>query len=717
LTKAIDQAWRYFGWVGFMRGRTLTEVALDIPIDASVVDHPVFAALSSKIAILEEELSKTRHELSHSLDYTNIPLRIINSDFTVRRVNRAFADMTGMSQEQVNGKKCWEIFAGPYCHTDNCRLRRVLRGEAPVEVEIDRVKQDGTSIPCVITASPLFDSSGEMIGVVEGFKDITENRLLQAQIIESEERYRALVKLEAEAGEAIVMLQDVDGREAIHIFTNDQWPHITGYFETELRSMSFFDLVSPIDRDNLISRYRAKISGQALPGLYEVSIIRKDGVIVPLEITGAATKYQGQRAIVAYIRDITARKQAELSLKKSENLYRAIFDTTGTSTFIVDSSGTVVLVNQEWTKIFGYTRDEAEGNKNIFELVPPDVLPNIRLKFDLRKTAPQEVPNSYFSQIVTREGLIKDVTVKVNMIPGTDMRVISFLDVTDFKRTSRELMELRDHLEELVTWRTDELKAANQELLDEIELRRVSEQRVALLYSSEQQLRQKLESQTAERITFTRALVHELKTPLTPLMAASEYLVNNLDGLHLEFALAVSRGAIRLEHRITELLDLTKGEVGLLELNCQIIDIPQFLDNLMVDIMPRITKEGQALTLNLPESMPRIKADAERLQQIMLNLIDNAIKFNRRNGGVVVNAKTDGAWVIIEIADEGEGINPDMIPLLFEPYKRSEKKWNSIGGLGLGLALSKALVKLHGGDIWTVSNKGQGSVFSFSLPI
>jgi PAS domain S-box-containing protein len=700
-----------------MRGKTLNKVASDVSIDPSIVDHPVFGALLVKIANLEAELSKTTHELNHSLDYTNIPIRIINSDFTVRRVNRAFADMTGISQNQVSGKKCWEVFAGPFCHTDNCRLNRVLKGEASVSIEIDRMKQDGTSIPCVITASPIFNSSDEMTGVVERFKDITESRLFQEQIQESEERYRALVKLEAEAGEAIVMLQDAGGREAIHIFTNDHWPHLTGYSEIELLGMSFFDLVSPVDRDNSISRYRAKISGQALPGLYEVNIIRKDGFIVPVEITGAATKYQGQRAIVAYIRDITARKQTEVSLKKSENLYRTIFDTTGTSTFIVDGAGTVVLVNQEWTKIFGYSRNETEGNKNIFELVPPDILPTLRLKFDLRKVAPQEVPNNYVSQIITREGLIKDVTVKVNMIPGTDMRVISFLDVTDFKRTSRELMELRDHLEELVIWRTDELKAANQEFLNEIELRRTSEQRVALLYSSEQQLRQKLEAQSAERVTFTRALVHELKTPLTPLMAASEYLANNLSGLHLEFALAVSRGAIRLEHRITELLDLTKGEVGLLELNCQMIDIPQFLDNLMVDIMPRITKEGQVLTLNLPGSMPPIKGDTERLQQIVLNLIDNAIKFNRPNGGIIVNARTDETRVVIEIADEGDGINPDMVPLLFEPYKRSEKKWNSIGGLGLGLALSRTLVKLHGGDIWAVSNKGHGSVFSFSLPI
>jgi PAS domain S-box-containing protein len=128
---------------------------------------------------------------------------------------------------------------------------------------------------------------------------------------ESEERYRALIELGTEVGEAIVMLQDLNGSECVQTFVSDQWPRITGYSKEELIGTSIFDMVSLGNKSDCINRHRQKMAGNSVPGLYEMGIIRKDGGKDICRNKGATTFYQGQRANVVYIRDITERKKLE----------------------------------------------------------------------------------------------------------------------------------------------------------------------------------------------------------------------------------------------------------------------------------------------------------------------------------------------------------------------------------------------------------------------
>lgn len=373
-------------------------------------------------------------------------IRIINKDHTIRIINQAFADMSGMSPEIAIGKHCWEIFPSPFCNTTKCRLNRILQGEERIEAEIERTKKDGTVIPCIATAFPLWEISGEITGIVETFKDVTGRKKLQERIAESEERYRALIELGTEAGEAIVMLQDIDGKEGMQTFFNDQWPKITGYTKEELFGISFFEIVHPSDRQMSLERHRQKMLGKTVSGLYEMKLIRKDGVEFFVELTGAFTTYQGKRANVVFIRDITLRKEIQEKLEESENLYRTIFNTTGTAMQILDGEGTVIKVNEEWVKLFGYTRQEAEGKICYLQLVPKNRMIYQEKVFRRTLVVPASLPKTYEAKIVDIKGERKDVFVTASSIPQTNLHVVSLLDITLLKQIQRRIKNSESRL-------------------------------------------------------------------------------------------------------------------------------------------------------------------------------------------------------------------------------------------------------------------------------
>jgi PAS domain S-box-containing protein len=153
---------------------------------------------------------------------------------------------------------------------------------------------------------------------------LKSHRNRQRDIEESEARYRALVDLGAEVGESILMAQNIGDKEGAIIFASDQFSKLTGYSNRELLAKSLFEFVSPQDREQVLSRYRRKMSGISLPGLYELHIIKKDGNQIPVEITSTVTRYQGKPTDVVYLRDITQRKNIEQQIKNSEYRLRAL---------------------------------------------------------------------------------------------------------------------------------------------------------------------------------------------------------------------------------------------------------------------------------------------------------------------------------------------------------------------------------------------------------
>jgi signal transduction histidine kinase len=201
-------------------------------------------------------------------------------------------------------------------------------------------------------------------------------------------------------------------------------------------------------------------------------------------------------------------------------------------------------------------------------------------------------------------------------------------------------------------------------------------------------------------------------------MASSELLVSELKKEPLlSLAKNINRGASNLNNRIDELLDLARGEIGMLQLKPELVDLPKLLREVADDMTPVASSHGQSLILELPPSLPLAWADEGRLRQVVLNLLNNAAKFTPEGGKIILRAREDSANLVVEVQDTGRGITGEEQQRLFEPYHRLESDRDHLSGLGLGLALCKTLVELHGGRIWVQSQSGRGSIFGFSVPL
>jgi signal transduction histidine kinase len=218
-----------------------------------------------------------------------------------------------------------------------------------------------------------------------------------------------------------------------------------------------------------------------------------------------------------------------------------------------------------------------------------------------------------------------------------------------------------------------------------------SEIELQKLYAGEKDLRQELQKEINKRVEFTRALVHEIKTPLTPVVTASELLLEEVDDeTALNLARIINKGAYNLNTRIDELLDLARGEVGMLRLDSASVDLTPLLQEIAGSMLPVVKRNSLSLDMELPPSLPTVFADEDRLRQVILNLINNALKFTPEGGKIVLRAREDNGRIVVEVQDTGRGINPEDQRWIFEPYYRLGKEKTGSGELGLGLGLSTA---------------------------
>jgi len=378
---------------------------------------------------------------------------------------------------------------------------------------------------------------------------------------------------------------------------------------------------------------------------------------------------------------LTVLQQSHDFLQESEEKMQLTFDSMTDGVTVTDLSGNIVQVNDAAVRMYGEDKKEdIIGRSNYDFIAEKD---HTHALENLKRTLEEEYIRDIGYTFLTKDGREFPGEMSAAVLKDASGNPTGFVGI-----------------------------------IKDITERRQAEEKLQKLYEQEIKLRRELESEIAKRVEFTRALVHELKTPLTAVMASSELLASERqEEPWLSLAQNIYRGASNLNERIGELLDLARGEVGMLHLELRPVDPLQMLNGIVNDMSTVISMNKQSLVPELPSSLPQITADEDRLRQVLLNLLDNATKFTPDNGKITLRARKKNAFLIVEVQDTGRGITKEEQKRLFQPYHRLESDRERLSGLGLGLVLSKTIVELHGGQMWMESEAGKGSIFSFSVPL
>lgn len=257
----------------------------------------------------------------------------------------------------------------------------------------------------------------------------------------------------------------------------------------------------------------------------------------------------------------------------------------------------------------------------------------------------------------------------------------------------------------------------NQRLLKQVATQLAIAIDKSRLYGLERKARLELEKQYEERTEFINSLIHEVKTPITAMLASSELLREELanDSSTLgALAENLDVAAHNLDRRISELVDSVKLQSTETKLNVQSVDIRQIAKRAASHVTGLLKSKHQTLNVELPPSLGRVKADPERLLQILLNLLTNASKFSSPYQAIYLRAYPADKSLVVELRDSAPPIKPQEAELIFSPYHQIRRAES--GGLGLGLSICKKLVQLHHGRLW-VETDDAGNRFKFSLPL
>ncbi|NHZ93014.1 response regulator [Massilia sp. CCM 8733] len=264
------------------------------------------------------------------------------------------------------------------------------------------------------------------------------------------------------------------------------------------------------------------------------------------------------------------------------------------------------------------------------------------------------------------------------------------------------------------------LHAAGEQMLQAQAYRRHAEADRQALLEGEKKARQMAEQQNSAKDQFLAMLGHELRNPLAPISTAAQLLrLQPGDARRVRYAsVVISRQVEHMNRLLGDMLDVSRVTRGLVTLNLEDIELDAVIERALEQTHSLVESAQHRVELNLPPTPIRMRGDKTRLVQIFANLLGNAAKYTPPNGRIGIEARLEGEHVVVVVSDTGEGLAPELAPRVFELFSQGERKPDRAqGGLGLGLALVRSLVELHGGTVAAASpGPGQGSSFTVTLP-
>lgn len=470
-----------------------------------------------------------------------------------------------------------------------------------------------------------------------------------------------------------VLLGDLTGR---FVYTNRAIQEFLGYTEAELGEIDFRAFTHPEDLPGAEAAARATVAGKLPYFVAEKRYLHKSGAVKWGKLRFCVIRDDGGTPVysLAMVQDITQGKLAEHALAESQSKLQAIVERSADAIYVKDREGRYVLINPAGSELLGLTPADFIGR------LDTDVFGEVGAKLMADDAAVMQAGTvANFEEVFdkTARGRVVFSSIKYPY-RAHDGRLLGIIGI------SRDITQ-RKELELALAAQNEELKR-----LDRL------------------------------KSTIVSAVSHEFRTPLTLIKGYAEFLAEQLLGPltpdQEDCVGKINHSVDRLERLVSDLLDISTIEAGAFRLLPGRADLVDLVRRSVSELEPLAREADLALSLSSSPGPVMMWVDAQRIEQVVSNLVTNAVKFTPRGGRIVVTLDVDDVQARCSVEDTGIGIASDEQARVFERFTRLE---NGIkrGGTGLGLSISKALVEAHGGTIGVQSEPGKGSCFWFSLPL
>jgi PAS domain S-box-containing protein len=614
---------------------------------------------------VDEALRQATEQLRMVTDSMAAPVTRCSRDLRYLWVSKPYADWLQRPAEKIVGQPILDV-VGPEAFTHlRPHFEQVLAGQV-VRYE-EEVQFQGIG-PRWINAvyTPTLDAQGVPNGWVAVVIDLTPRKQMEESLRQSEQRFgRFMQQLPG-----LAWIKDLAGR---YVYANDAALRIFGCTREELYGKTDADVFPPAtagqfeqhDRQALTSETGVQVieTLQHPDGIVHQSVVSKFPILGP----EGSPAFVGGMAI-----DITDRLRAEKVLAESEERFRQLAENINEVFWMTDPQTTELLyISPAYERVWGRSCQSLyENPRSFMDAVHPDDRERVRIDVLEKQSRGEQVDKEY--RIIRPDGSIRwvrDRAFPVKDAAGRFYRLVGIID--DF--TQRKLAE-------------EALREAD---------RRKDE--------------------------FLATLAHELRNPLAPIRNATEVLrLKDLADPQQQSARdVIDRQVRQMVRLIDDLLDISRITRGKLQLRKDRTELATALHSAVEASRPLIDALAHELTVTLPQEPIHLLADPIRLAQVFSNLLNNAAKYTEKGGHIWLTAERQGGEVVVSVRDTGIGIAAMHLPRLFEMFSQvAPALERSQGGLGIGLALVRGLVELHGGSVQAHSaGPGKGSEFTVRLPV
>ena len=603
------------------------------------------------------------------IDGSTSPIFLKDRDGKFITINASLERMLGMSREEIKGKTDYDIAPKEVADYWRTHDTKVMATGKAIQIEEVADLQDGHHI-FLANKFPLVDADGQVYGVGAISHDITERKRAEEALRKSEQEFRTL----AEAVPQIVWATRPDGW---NIYFNQQWVDYTGLTLDESYGHGWNTPFHPDDKQRAWDAWqRATQHNETY--LLECRLRRADGVYRWWLIHGAPMRgANGEiQKWFGTCTDIEELKQAEEALRESEQRFRTMAESIPQLAWMAQPDGHIFWYNQRWYEYTGTTLEQMEG-WGWQAVHDPDELPRVLERW----------------KAAIAEGKPWEDTFPLRRHDGTLRPHLS---------RAEPICDQEGHV---VRW-----FGTNTDITERIETEE------ALQHAKEA-----AEAANVAKSQFLANMSHELRTPMNAILGMIDVALPKATDPTVQDCLQTAKGsADLLLTLLNDLLDSAKIESGKLELESAPFSLRRMLDQITRVLAVRASEKGLCFYCRMPEETPdAVVGDRMRLQQVLLNLAGNAIKFTE-HGEVEISLRAlsqDGeACLEFAVRDTGIGIPPSGLERLFQPFAQADASMaRRFGGTGLGLSICKSLVEMMGGRIWVESEVGKGSTFYFTV--